>query len=198
MSAETLPPVTSLPETSLPKTLIIVAHPRFATSKINRTWVEALAPHGDRVTVHHLYDAYPEGEIDVAAEQALLRAHDRVIFQFPMFWFATPALLKQWFDDVLTYGFAYGPGGDSLEGKDFGVAVSTGGKAEAYRAGAQNGYTIDELLRPIQQTAAFVRARYLPVHTFQGAMWGIDDAALAANAGAYVAHVVGEDLTVAA
>lgn len=180
------------------KTLVIVAHPRLADSKVNKAWLEALARHGDRVTVHPLYDAYPDGKIDVAAEQALVRAHDRVIFQFPMFWFATPALLKQWFDDVLGYGFAYGPGGDALEGKEIGVAVSTGGKAEAYRAGGQNGYTLDELLRPIQQTAAFVRARYLPVHTFQGAMWGIDAAALAVNAGVYAAHVLGEELALAA
>ena len=180
------------------KTLVIVAHPDLTRSKINSAWLAALAPHADRVTVHRLYDAYPDGKIDVAAEQALIRAHDRVIFQFPMFWFSTPALLKQWFDEVLAYGFVYGPGGDALEGKAIGVATSTGGKAEAYRAGGQNAYTLSELLRPIQQTAAFCRARYLPIHTFQGVMWGIDEADLAKNTAAYVAHVLGDEPALAA
>ncbi len=180
------------------KTLVIVAHPDLSRSKINAAWAAALAPHADRVTVHRLYEAYPDGKIDVAAEQALIRAHDRVIFQFPLFWFATPALLKQWFDEVLAYGFVYGPGGDALEGKAIGAAISTGGKADAYRAGGQNGYTLDELLRPIQQIAAFCRARYLPIFALSGAMWGVSDDAIAASARHYVDHVVGADEAAAA
>ncbi|RXL71629.1 flavodoxin family protein, partial [Citrobacter sp. AAK_AS5] len=80
--------------------------------KINAAWAAALAPHTDRVTVHDLFAAYPDGVIDVAAEQALVRAHDRIVFQFPLFWFSMPPLLKVWFDQVLGYGFVYGPGGD--------------------------------------------------------------------------------------
>lgn len=180
------------------ETLVILAHPDLAGSKINAAWAAALAPHADRVTVHDLHAAYPDGVIDVAAEQALVRAHGRVIFQFPMFWFSTPPLLKRWFDEVLGYGFVYGPGGDALEGKSIGVAVSTGGKAEAYRAGGQNGWTLDELLRPIQATARFCRADYLPVFTLNGAMWGVGEAEIAASARAYADWVVGEEKALAA
>jgi putative NADPH-quinone reductase len=180
------------------KTLVVLAHPDLARSKVNAAWAAALAAHPDRVTVHDLHAAYPDGVIDVVAEQALVRAHDRVIFQFPMFWFATPPLLKRWFDEVLAYGFVYGPGGDALEGKAIGVAVSTGGKAEAYRAGGQNAWTLDELLRPIQATARFCRADYLPLFTLQGAMWGLSDDEIAASARAYAAHVLGEEMALAA
>lgn len=179
------------------KTLVVLAHPDLSKSKINAAWAKAAAATAG-VTVHDLYRAYPDGKIDVAAEQALVRAHDRVIFQFPMFWFSTPALLKQWFDDVLSYGFVYGPGGDALEGKAIGVAVSTGGKADAYRAGAQNAWTIDELLRPIQGIARFVRAEYLPVFTLQGAMWGLSDDQIAASAAAYADWLVGREEALAA
>ena len=37
------------------------------------------------------------------------------------------AIIKKWFDDVLTYGFAYGSKGDKVKGKEFGVAISIGG-----------------------------------------------------------------------
>lgn len=180
------------------KTLVILAHPHLDTSVINVARVKALAAHADRVTVRSLYDLYPDEKIDVAAEQAAIRAHDRVIFQFPLFWFSTPSLLKKWFDEVLTYGFVYGPGGDALAGKAIGVAVSTGGKGEAYRAGGQNAHTLDELLRPIQQTAAFCRATWLPLHAFTGAMWGIDAAALEADTRAYAAWAAGLEETAAA
>ena len=41
---------------------------------------------------------------DVARETAKLRAADRVVFHFPLWWFAPPAVLKGWFDRVLVHG----------------------------------------------------------------------------------------------
>ena len=41
---------------------------------------------------------------DVAAEVEKLEAADRVIFHFPLWWFAPPAVLKGWFDRVLVHG----------------------------------------------------------------------------------------------
>ena len=55
-----------------------------------------------------MYDLYPDFKIDVAEEQKHLAAADRIILQFPFYWYSTPALLKQWQDDVLTYGWAFG------------------------------------------------------------------------------------------
>ena len=172
------------------KTLVVVAHPDLGKSRINRTWIEHLRPHAGKATVHELYKADPDGKIDVAAEQKLLEAHDRIILQFPMFWFSTPSLLKQWLDDVLSYGWAFGPGGDKLEGKEIGVAVSTGGPAHAYQAGAQNQYTLSELLRPLQMTAQYTRAKYLPVFSMQGALYNPTEEEVKSNAQAYVEHVL--------
>jgi putative NADPH-quinone reductase len=176
----------------MPETLVVLVHPNLKESRINATWKAALAAHPGRITVHDLHAAAPGGKIDVAAEQALVRAHTRVIFQFPLYWFSSPPLLKQWFDEVLGLGFAYGPGGDAFEGKDFGVAVSTGSAASAFRAGGQDGFTLDEILRPFQATAGFLRARYLPYHAFHGAGEPFTDEELAANAAAYVAWALGE------
>jgi len=47
-----------------------------------------------------------------------LLEHDRIVLQFPMYWYSMPPLLKKWLDDVLTYNFAYGSKGDKLKGKD--------------------------------------------------------------------------------
>ncbi len=80
----------------------------------------------------------------------MLLQYDRVVFQFPFYWYSSPPLLKKWFDDVLTYGWAFGPGGDHLKGKEFIVATTTGGKESEYHSGGYNWFTISELLRPIQ------------------------------------------------
>ncbi len=169
-------------------TLIIVAHPNLSQSRVNRTWADQLRLHPEHVTVHELYTAYPDGVIDVAAEQRLLERHDRIILQFPFYWFSTPPLLKQWFDQVFTHGWAYGPGGDKLAGKEIGLAVSTGGKAESYAA----NIPITQLLSPLELTIRYVGARPLPTHTLHGALFDIGDDVIAQNAAAYANHVLAE------
>ncbi|WP_019588580.1 NAD(P)H-dependent oxidoreductase [Deinococcus apachensis] len=47
---------------------------------------------------------------DIVAEQRKLTRAELVIFQFPVWWRSAPALLKGWFDRVLTVGYAYGAG----------------------------------------------------------------------------------------
>src|SRR3569623_864064 len=92
--------------------LVILAHTNLVQSRINKAMADAVSDLPG-VTVHDLYAAYPDGRIDVAREQALLDAHDIVVFQHPLFWYSSPALLKEWQDKVITYGYAYGPGGDA-------------------------------------------------------------------------------------
>src|SRR5690349_18463541 len=45
---------------------------------------------------------------DVREEQARLAAAELLVVQFPLWWYGPPAILKGWFDRVLTSGFAYG------------------------------------------------------------------------------------------
>lgn len=120
------------------------------------------------VTVHDLYDAYPDFDIDVPREQALLQAHEHIVWQHPFYWYSTPALLKEWQDLVLQFGWAYGPGGTQLRGKQFMTAVSTGGPEAAYQEGGFNRYTLRQLLAPIEQTATLCGMRVLPPFVVHG------------------------------
>ena len=44
---------------------------------------------------------------DVAREIARLEAADLVMFQFPLWWFSMPAMLKGWLDRVFVWGRIY-------------------------------------------------------------------------------------------
>ncbi|KAK6309748.1 hypothetical protein J4Q44_G00196290 [Coregonus suidteri] len=44
---------------------------------------------------------------DLTEEHCKLSEAELVIFQFPMYWFTVPAIMKGWMDRVLTLGFAY-------------------------------------------------------------------------------------------
>ena len=133
-------------------TLVLVAHPDLATSRVN-TALADVARDVDGVTVHDLAAARTaDGRFDVAAEQRLLREHDRVVLQFPWYWYSVPGVLKDWMDQVLLYGFAYGSGGDALHGKSLRVVTSTGGPDTSYRPDGHNRFTMAELMRPLDAT----------------------------------------------
>lgn len=173
------------------KTLIIAAHPQLHDgSRMNKRLIDAIKDAGCG-TIHELYAAYPDGVLDVEREQKLLLAHDRIIFQFPFWWYSTPSLLKKWFDEVLLFGFAYGPGGDKLHGKEWGMAITTGGPAESYSSSGYNLFPMDELTRAYRVTAQIAGMPFLPVFTVHGAMY-ITDEELERTAEEYVryAHAV--------
>jgi putative NADPH-quinone reductase len=175
------------------KTLVIAAHPDMNNSRINKRFIEEIKKQSD-VTVHELYEAYPDEKIDVQREQQLLLGHDRIVLQFPFYWYSTPSLLKKWQDEVLSYGWAYGPGGDKLNGKELLVATSTGGPEHAYVAGGYNKYTMSELLRPLQATSNLIGTKYLIPYVFHKAMM-VTDEELEAGAKAYVQHVLNTKLS---
>ena len=96
-----------------------MAHPELEQSRANRRLMAAARAlgRGDaaaRVEVRDLYALYPDYLIDVAEEQAALAAARLVVWQQPIRWYGMPPLLKLWCDDVLAFGWAYGPGGTAL------------------------------------------------------------------------------------
>jgi NAD(P)H dehydrogenase (quinone) len=103
---------------------------------------------------------------DIASEQEKLLWSDAVIFQFPLWWFSMPAILKGWVERVFAYGFAYGVGvhggdrwGDrygegTLLGRRALLSLTIGGRAPHYGDRGVNG-ALDELLFPIQHGILF-------------------------------------------
>lgn len=68
---------------------------------------------------------------DIMEEQGKTLWADMLIFQFPLWWYSFPAIMKGWVDRVLTYGFAYGMG-RSLSGRRAMLTFTAGGPARAY------------------------------------------------------------------
>jgi glutathione-regulated potassium-efflux system ancillary protein KefG len=147
--------------------LVLFAHPALEKSRVNRPLAEAVMSLDD-VTFNDLYESYPDFDIDVPSEQALLADHDIVVLQHPFYWYSTPAIIKEWEDLVLEHGWAYGSGGDALRGKMLMNAVTTGGTEAAYCHEGSNHCTMRELLLPIEQTAMLCGMEYLPPFVVHG------------------------------
>ncbi|MDZ7955339.1 NAD(P)H-dependent oxidoreductase [Nostoc sp. DedQUE09] len=141
--------------------LILFAHPALEKSRVNRHLIQAVQGL-DSITIHDLYEAYPNFDINVKFEQDLLLAHDIIVFQHPFYWYSSPAILKEWLDLVLEHGFAYGNTGTALYGKKLLSAITTGGSEQAYCREGYNYFSIQELLVPFEQTARLCGMEYLP------------------------------------
>ena len=86
-------------------TLIVLGHPNIEQSIANKTIIESLQEHITDLEIRNIHQLYPDYKINVQEEQAALLRHDLIVLQYPMYWFNMPAILKLWFDEVLTYQF---------------------------------------------------------------------------------------------
>ena len=148
--------------------LVIYAHPAPRSSRANKPLARVLASLPG-VAMHDLYWHYPDFDIDVRIEQEAVEAAELIVFQFPVQWYATPSLLKEWLDVVLEMGWAYGPGGTALRGKHLMVLATTGGRAHSYSPAGTHGYTFDMFLLPLQRTAALCGMQWQPPHVLHDA-----------------------------
>lgn len=151
------------------KTLVIITHPNMEASIVNKRWAEELRKYPDKYTVHDLHRAYPDGKIDVEKEQQLIEAHSNLVLQFPVYWFSSPPLLKQWLDEVLTYGWAYGSKGDKLRNRKTALAVTAGGREKDFTDEGKLRYGLDQLLSPFDTTFLYCGADYRSFYAFYGA-----------------------------
>jgi glutathione-regulated potassium-efflux system ancillary protein KefF len=146
---------------------VLAAHPDWRESRVNRLLFER-ARSVPGVVVQDLYGRYPDYDIDAPTEQANARAANLLVLLHPIQWYSMPALMKLWLDEVLTYGWAYGPGGTALQGKDVWLVASTGGPEASYHPQGYNRYFFDAFLPPYEQTAALCGLRFLPPLVLHG------------------------------
>lgn len=111
------------------KVLVVYCHPseNSFTDKVKKSFVKGLEDAGHTYIISDLYaekfnpimseeEYLREGfynldapvSPDVIREQERINWSDIIVFIYPDFWTASPAMLEGWFQRVWTYGFAYG------------------------------------------------------------------------------------------
>lgn len=139
------------------KILVIYAHPNADNSRMNKALIQHIS-NQENITISNLYQKYPNAIINIKEEQYLIESHDLLVWQFPFYWFNTTPLLKQWIDEVLLEGFAYGARGNALRGKDLLIATTIGGTKERYLH--EPHFSLPELLKPFEYTAKYCNMVY--------------------------------------
>jgi NAD(P)H dehydrogenase (quinone) len=113
-------------------------------------------------------EAYKSGQLspDIQAEIEKLKWCDLLIFNFPMYWFSVPAIMKGWIDRVFVSGLCYGgkrfydQGG--LKGKKGLLAFTLGGREYMFGDDRIHG-EMQTMLRPLLRgSMAYVGLSVLP------------------------------------
>jgi len=153
------------------KTLVIVSHPYPEQSKVIMA-LQKIAENTADVRVRNLESLYRSdlNAFDVAAEQKAHEGVDRVVYLFPIHWFNLTPMLKAYLNTVWSYGWAFGPDGSALKGKQMQVVVSAGASAQTYSAEGLVQSTIGEVLTPMKASALYVGMTYQPPLAFHNAM----------------------------
>lgn len=133
---------------------MILAHPAIEKSVGNKTICDILSKE-DNFELRHLNKLYPTFNIDIDAEQAALLNADTIIFQFPLFWYSTPAILKEWIDQVMQYGFAFGSEA-KLANKRVIVSFTIGSPIKDYP-----NEVIQKITFPFQGLASYCKMEYV-------------------------------------
>ncbi|MBY8976760.1 NAD(P)H-dependent oxidoreductase [Rhodobacteraceae bacterium NNCM2] len=140
------------------KTLILVFHPDLGKSHANAALAKAASALPD-VEVVDMHSRYPSGAIDMFSdgerEVEMLFTADRLVLQFPIQWYSTPALLKTWQDEILMrmyYVFAETEG-PRFTGTPLMIAATAGNVPEAYSRSGENYFSVDEILTPLKATS---------------------------------------------
>ena len=142
------------------KTLVVISHSNFAESATQQFLFSAVNKR-EKVKVRHLDSVLKDsltGHFNQQLERQAMEEVDRIIFQFPMYWYSCPAVLKQWMDEVLDIVWA-----KRIGQKEVGIVINMGVKEQSYQAGGREQFTLSELLRPFQATVNALGWQYLAV-----------------------------------
>ncbi|MDR3431700.1 MAG: NAD(P)H-dependent oxidoreductase [Rouxiella aceris] len=158
------------------KTLIIVSHPNYEQSRVIKS-LQTIAGTLPDVTVRNLETLYGNNPdaINVAAEQAACEGIDRIIFMYPTHWFNLTPMLKTYLNVAWTYGWAFGPGGEALKGKELLVVTSAGASEFTYSYEGLIKSTMADVLTPLKASALYIGMTFAEPLAFYDVMNITDD-----------------------
>lgn len=156
------------------KTLVLLAHDNIDESIINSQFKHLLEQE-ENIVYKELKTLYPDYNIDVQKEQEDLMQYSKIVFQFPMYWYSAPSILKAWIDSVYSYGFAYELDEEgkfqslALENKSFQMIVTMGAREDAFEG--EGRLSVNECLNSYSYTAKMLGMKEDKSLLFYGAAY---------------------------
>lgn len=151
------------------KILIINGHSTYESSpgRLNRTMVEVMIE--ELVGKYEIMTSVLEEGYDIDEERRKFLEADIIIFQMPVFWFAAPAILKKYMEDIYQIGVfyiraeEYGRGGH-LTDKRYMLSTTWNAPAEAFSDSGKffDERSLDEVMIGFHKAQEYIGMKKLP------------------------------------
>lgn len=143
------------------QTLVVFSHTNFSQSIFNKLLLDSIK-NIKNVTIKNLdaegVNYSPEY---LSKEVKFLKQFEKIIFQFPLFWFSVPHILKQYIDIILTPMLSQE---NILAGKEFQIITTCGGSREKYEAINNNEKELDRVLYPLNKSMEYIKMKVLQAY----------------------------------
>ncbi len=153
------------------KILVIMAHPNMDESIFN-TYIRKELEGAKNVMYKDLTSLYRDSKIDVKQEQKDLLEATKIVFQFPMQWYSSPSILKQYVDEVFEYDYAYNIDENGvfqalkLKEKEFQLLVTVGSRENSFTG--EGRLSVKECLNAYSYTAKMLGMKEIEPCFFYG------------------------------
>lgn len=129
---------------------ILLSHPNFSNSVMNK-YLATIPQKKEEILLHCLDKNRINGYFDFEAEKKILKESSALVWQFPIYWYNSPASLRDWQDQVMS-PIVYSAD-NFLKGMPVRVVFTAGAGEKEYSREGLNRYTAEEMLRPFEMTA---------------------------------------------
>ena len=156
------------------KIVVLMAHSDIDNSILNKR-IKAELEYKENIMYKDLSSLYNNFQIDVKKEQQDLEDATKIIFQFPMYWYSAPSILKRWVDEVFSYGYSYeiDENGEfqalALKGKAFQMIVTMGAREESFVG--EDRLSVKECLNSYSYTAKMLGMKEQEPYLIYGAAY---------------------------
>lgn len=156
--------------------LIISGHPNLENSVATATIMGEFEQGLPKAEIRKLDGLHQNYAFDIKAEQQAVLNADVMVWQFPFYWYAMPALMKKWLDDVFHHGFAHGSTA-KIAGKKLLVSITTGAPEEVYRKDGFFKHEMADYFAQFETTATLCGLDFQGVEYLNGVSYvGRDEA----------------------
>lgn len=129
--------------------LIVSGDPYFENSVMNKRILEILKEKLPQAKFDQLDTLYPDYQIDEKVEQKKLMEADTIVVVSPIYWYNFTSLLRKWLEVIIAPGWAYGPNGYALEGKNIILSLTGGASEASYTPGPNCILSKEQTLAPL-------------------------------------------------
>lgn len=160
----------------MPSTLFIIGNPEPQQSHFAQNLIQSIEDKGHVCLI--LKDAANDSmhfsETSLNRMRQLMESAQSIVLHVPVYWYAAPAFVKAWMDQILSTGWAFPSSKSALAGKAFALSLTTGSPVETYQPGGSNQARLEDYFLPYRRSFEYCGMKWSGLIAIQFPSQGLE------------------------